>query len=344
TDEKGNPLKSASVVISGKTIGTITDNDGNFILKLTDDSPIVISYVGFGSQKINPDFEKEMVITMKTRIVRIDPVGNDASVSAKESKTSEISDNVLVIIDGKESTKAEMTGINPDKIEKIDVLKNQKSIEKYGEKGKYGVIEITLKTDDKTTASQTFKVQTNSPLKFGNADGSGKQPLIVIDGVVDKNQNANNIPPENIESISVLKGESATKKYGEKGKNGILEIKTKKVSDVFTVVEEMPEFPGGMEALKAFIIATMKYPVAALEKGIQGKVYVNFVVTKIGSVAKAKVVRGVDPSLDNEAIRVVEGMPNWKPGSQNGENVDVSYTVPVNFNLPSEKISKEKLH
>lgn len=104
-------------------------------------------------------------------------------------------------------------------------------------------------------------------------------------------------------------------------------------AQVFFVVEEMPEFPGGELALRKFIASSIKYPVIAQENGIQGKVYVTFVVDKDGSVTLAKVARGVDPSLDKEAIRVVNSLPKWKPGKQRGKPVKVSYTVPINFVL-----------
>lgn len=533
SDEKGKPLKSASVVILGKTIGTITDENGNFMLKVTDDSPIMISYVGFKSLKVNPDFEKEMQITMKGATISIKL--DDQISEAREKEQIDLNkSNVLVIIDGKESTKAEMEKINPDKIESIDVLKDKASAEKYGGKGKDGVIIITLKNDDKT---QNFKVHSTSPFEFRNADesknqalvvvdgivaenqdvnaippetiesvsvlkdesatilygdkgkngvilivtkkdragtgnnseevqvigygkmqkdnspeqsnsgfrirstgtGTGNKPLIVLDGVIVENQDMNNIPPDSIshisvlkgeeatnkygekaktgvvlitsknaktekgagkvsvigygttpkdesmtvypsnnfhlknaadaknqplivvdgiinpiqnmdkinpndiESINVLKGESATAKYGEKGNNGVLEIKMKKTGEVFTVVEEMPQFPGGTEALKTFVYSTLKYPTIALENGIQGQVYVKFVVEKNGAVTNAKISRGVDPSLDKEAKRIVESMPKWNPGKQNGEAVDVAFTMQINFKLPPEKVSKEKL-
>lgn len=102
---------------------------------------------------------------------------------------------------------------------------------------------------------------------------------------------------------------------------------------VFFIVEEMPEFPGGDAALRAFIAQSVKYPVIAQENGIQGKVYVNFVVGKDGSISQAKIARGVDPSLDKEALRVVNSLPKWKPGKQGGKPVRVSYTVPINFVL-----------
>lgn len=110
-------------------------------------------------------------------------------------------------------------------------------------------------------------------------------------------------------------------------------VEQEKEEEVFVVVEEMPEFPGGTNALRKFLAESVKYPVVAQENGIQGKVYVNFVVNKDGSVSGAKVARGVDPSLDTEALRVVSSMPKWKPGKQRGVPVRVSYTVPISFVL-----------
>ena len=102
---------------------------------------------------------------------------------------------------------------------------------------------------------------------------------------------------------------------------------------IFTVVEEMPEFPGGQGALLQYLSKSIKYPVIAQENGIQGRVSCSFVVEKDGSVTDVQVLRGVDPSLDKEAIRVITAMPKWKPGKQRGKPVRVKYTVPVTFRL-----------
>ncbi len=104
-------------------------------------------------------------------------------------------------------------------------------------------------------------------------------------------------------------------------------------AQVFFIVEDMPEFPGGELALRKYIANAIKYPVIAQENGIQGKVYVTFVVGKDGSIQDAKIARGVDPSIDKEALRVVNTLPKWKPGKQRGKPVRVSYTVPINFVL-----------
>ena len=102
---------------------------------------------------------------------------------------------------------------------------------------------------------------------------------------------------------------------------------------VYDVVEEMPQFPGGPSALFEYLSNNLQYPVVAEENGVQGRVIVTFIVEKDGSISNAKVVKAVDPSLDKEAIRLVESMPNWIPGKQNGEPVRVKYTVPVTFRL-----------
>ena len=102
---------------------------------------------------------------------------------------------------------------------------------------------------------------------------------------------------------------------------------------VFDVVEEQPHFPGGNGALQSFLSSNVKYPVVAQENGVQGRVIVQFVVERDGSISDVKVVRSVDPSLDKEAMRVVKSMPRWSPGKQNGTTVRVRFTVPVVFRL-----------
>lgn len=105
------------------------------------------------------------------------------------------------------------------------------------------------------------------------------------------------------------------------------------VEKVFDVVEQMPSFPGGPSALMEWLSNNVKYPVVAQENGVQGRVVVSFVVERDGSITDVKVVRGVDPSLDREASRVVRAMPRWIPGKQNGSAVRVKYNVPVAFRL-----------
>ncbi|BCI63435.1 MULTISPECIES: energy transducer TonB [Bacteroidales] len=101
----------------------------------------------------------------------------------------------------------------------------------------------------------------------------------------------------------------------------------------YQAVEQMPQFPGGDAELMKYIQDHLKYPVIAAENGIQGRVIVRFVVSKTGEIQDVTVLRGVDSSLDKEAVRVIKSMPKWIPGKQNGNNVAVYFTVPVMFKL-----------
>lgn len=107
----------------------------------------------------------------------------------------------------------------------------------------------------------------------------------------------------------------------------------KKKEEVFTHVEQMPKFPGGDAELYKFISNNLNYPAMAIENNVQGRVVVQFVVTKDGSIGNVKVVRSVDRDLDNEAIRVCKKLPKFIPGKQNGQPVNVWYTLPVTFKL-----------
>ena len=104
--------------------------------------------------------------------------------------------------------------------------------------------------------------------------------------------------------------------------------------DIYQVVEEQPLFPGGMDKMAEFLQANIKYPALCKKEGIQGRVVVQFVVNKDGSICDAKVVKSAHPQLDAEGIRVISSMPRWIPGKQKGKNVRVRYTLPVYFSLP----------
>lgn len=113
-------------------------------------------------------------------------------------------------------------------------------------------------------------------------------------------------------------------------------VATEEASDegeVFQVVEQMPEFPGGMDALMSYLGKNIHYPAQAQENNIQGRVIINFTVNKDGSIVDPEIKKSLDPSCDKEAMRVIKAMPKWKPGRQHGKPVRVRYTVPVLFRL-----------
>ncbi len=137
----------------------------------------------------------------------------------------------------------------------------------------------------------------------------------------------------NVEETTIKSSESDDEAVEIKYVEPVVEEEEPVEEEIFQVVENMPEFPGGMGALMKFLGKNIKYPTIAQENGVQGRVIVQFVVNKDGSIVDPVVVRSVDPYLDKEALRVVKAMPKWKPGMQRGKTVRVKYTVPVTFKL-----------
>ncbi|HBG71626.1 MAG: hypothetical protein A2W93_08285 [Bacteroidetes bacterium GWF2_43_63] len=121
-------------------------------------------------------------------------------------------------------------------------------------------------------------------------------------------------------------------------------IETDYNNKIFTIVEDSPEFPGGQDALMTYLMNNIKYPHEAMEASIQGTVYVTFVIETDGAVSNVKVLRGIGGACDEEAVRVVKGMPNWTPGKQRGKAVRVQFNLPIRFVLvddtPAEKDEK----
>lgn len=379
--ENNQPLPGTSIVVVGTTTGAVADPRGRFQLKdIPEDSKIAFSFVGFKTVTRPADFKNQMKIVMVkdtaligdgVHVIGYGPMKEDvtAGYPAKNrevvvgyktpgknpvqeiNKALNSDKNPLIIVDGQEITKNELDTISPKNIESISVLKDDSATRLYGDKGKDGVIIVERKKQKRSGI-----VINDTGIK------DGKSPLIIVDGEDAGNSALKEIDPNTIKSVNVIKDESAISKYGEKAKNGVIEITLKKEGEevtaihpdslngkqekerpVFFIVEEMPEFPGGEDALKEFVQSELKYPVEAKEKGIQGRVYVVFIVSATGDVEGVKIAKGVHPSLDAEAMRVVRAMPQWKPGKQRGVNVAVSYTIPINFVPPKEPKKSETI-
>ena len=150
--------------------------------------------------------------------------------------------------------------------------------------------------------------------------------------------------PDVIEEIKIVEDDVETEEVNFTTEDTKEEVKIQQIElpdeepeeeieEVFMVVEEMPEFPGGMAKLMKYFSDNVRYPVVAAENGIQGRVICQFTVWKDGTIRDIVVVKGVDKALDKEAVRLIENMPNWKPGKQRGKAVSCKYTVPVSFRL-----------
>ena len=223
--EDRKPLKGANIVVLGKTIGTVTDDNGDFKLIMTDDSPIVISYVGFETQKVIPDFEKEMIIQMKPSTILVE-FGKQTSTTANKVQIDLNKSNALIMVDGKEITKSEMDQINPDKIESVSVLKDESVTRLYGEKGKNGVVKITMKKVEPSSNNDIIDVKIGYPIepKDYRPDSATQNRQtttsvsrpISLDGIFTESQIVDKLDPETFKLIKLITGETATKRYGGK--------------------------------------------------------------------------------------------------------------------------------
>jgi TonB family protein len=374
----GSALPGTSVILKGSTLGTISDPKGNFILKgIPSDGELVFSFVGFRTvvQKTSNEPMKIIMEVSKVGIDQITVIGyGTPSPQALSLRGIDDENPPLFFLDGIPITKAAMDKINQETIESISVLKNKSATDIYGERAKNGAILIKTKAkDSKGTGEKSSNEgvvvvgygkipsgQNNPPANVAlRLIDEANPPLFILDGVPVDKKVVEQMNPSDISSINILKDKSAVEMYGEKGKNGVIQIKTKAKTDysagtgidysapkekqVFVVVEEMPEFPGGEKALRDFIGSNVKYPEDAKKEGIQGRVFVNFVVKSDGTLGNFKVVWGVHPLLDKEALRVLTLLPTWKPGKQRGQAVNVAYTIPIQFAMDGDKMAKQEL-
>ena len=247
----------------------------------------------------------------------------------------------------------------------------QKKVVKKGRKAsqvKVNAKTIEVKTDKDVVTGENVTVELNADkqkstgkkLVFLDEVLEGPEPLIVIDGKVATVEQLKALDQEEIDNITVLKKAKEplevyakhfnadtsngilfinTKEYVKNGKKEVVDVAVKKSEEeaepegAFDVVEQMPEFPGGAAGMMKFIAENVKYPEEAYSKGIDGRVLVQFIIEKDGSVTNVKVIKKVNDAIDAEAVRVVKAMPKWKPGKQNGREVRVKYTIPVSFRL-----------
>jgi len=253
--------------------------------------------------------------------------------------------------------------ITPEQVRQIDfdsskiagvyAYKGEEAIKRFGEKAKYGAISIVpIIKPEPGLAAKSFELITDGP-----------KPLYVIDGVKASEKTLNELSPNDISSIDVLKGQTATTIWGEAGKNGVIIIATKKAAKqepalitktpgavqnsgsaavenpdrdfdkVFTKIEQMPEFMGGKEAWRRHLEQNLLYPDEAQDNGTQGVATIEFIVDTDGSLSNFKILKDPGFGLGKEALRVIKVGPNWKPGVQNGHIVVTRVQQNITFQL-----------
>ena len=212
-------------------------------------------------------------------------------------------------------------------------ISSKKSVEVNFELEEQAVAVDEIVVDKNKTAAQSLSNVEKALFEKDNT-------IVLIDG---KEGKIDDIDVDDIESFTVLKGEQATKIYGEKGKNGVMLFTTKKAAqankqqpaqEAFIKVESMPTFQGGdLNGYRNWFQSQLQYPKEAKDKGVQGRVIFSFVVEKDGSVSEFKVLNTPDKLLSAEVERVFKLTPKWEPGKQNGNAVRVKFTVPIYFML-----------
>ncbi len=362
--EDGTPFPGVSVNVSGTTIMTISGPDGRFEFRSIPENIILLfTHKGYKYLPLKPEFDKEMSVRMVPDPDYVDP----ATI-----KPDPVRKLPVVVVDGvitEENERAVMQRMKDD-LGAYNALKPQDAVKKYGDRAAAGAVEFW---SVKKAREMGMKVplRRKSENDFPTFDGNSY--LAFNDWVVSRTAYPGEAVRENISgwarvsytidvdgSIKDIKPNASTNVILGKAVADVIRTSPKwtppqnpemnepftaevvakfalpdkvKVAETFVVVEEMPEFPGGDQALFKYLYENLKYPDEAKAQGIQGKVILRFVVTAEGKVADVTIVRSVHPLLDEEAVRVISGAPDWIPGKQRGRPVDVYYSVPISFSV-----------
>ena len=330
-DDFNGPVIGANVIVKGANVGTITDLDGKFVLETTKNAVLVFSFPGTKSKEVAV---KDVLGDLKVQLY------SDGTVSRPQSTTPQRSSNTPQIVSDQVFTVVEVMPEYPG---------GQGELLKYLAKSvKYPVIAQENGIQGRVTAS--FIVEKDGSIRdievMRGVDPSlDKEAIRVLSGMPNwtpGKQRGQNVAVKYTVPVTFrLQGKESKDSIPNDDK-GVMVVgygssnsdnQSSSSNQVFTMVEKMPNFPGGQNALVSFLAKTIQYPKEAQEKGIQGQVICSFIVEKDGSLSDVTVIRGLDPVLDKEALRVIGEMPKWIPGTQRGQAVRVKYTVPLAFRL-----------
>ena len=358
--EDGTPLNGVSVLVAGTQIRTKTDASGNFkITDVPENAFVVFSYRGYLTRFIKAEFAKVMNITMQK-----DPDYKEPAASPEP----------IIVIDDviSNKTRNDIFSNSDNQIASLKSLSAKDATTKYGEKGKNGAIEImTIKRakelgikvpfrrrnpeDFPTFSGERFTAFTSwvkSNLKYPEEARIKKLEgwvqvnfIVETDGTVSNVKYTGSADPILGNTVAQVvksspKWEPAKNPEAKEPFESSVTLKFNLPDQIldeepFVVVEEMPMYPGGDGELLKFIAENTHYPDSAKAHGIQGRVILRFVVSAEGKTEDVTVLKGVNPLLDAEAVRVTSLISGWKPGSQGGKPVPVWYMVPVTFTLNS---------
>lgn len=333
-DDFNGPVIGANVIVKGTNVGTITDTEGYFVLETTKNAVLRFSFPGMKAKEVAV---KDVQGKLKVQLYSDGSAQGSQSAPPPPPMSPQISTDPSDLVFTVVEVMPEFPGGQGALLQflaksiKYPVIAQQNGIQGrvtcsfvVGKDGVIRNIEVIRGVDPSLDLEAARVISMMPKWKPGMQKGkevSVKYTVPVTFRLQGKEDNKPTPLPagEGDNEITVVG-------YGE-------QKSADTSSQVFAIVEKMPQFPGGEKAINEFISKTLQYPVIAQENGIQGKVVCSFIINQDGSVTDAEVVSGVDPSLDREALRIVSAMPKWTPGTQRGKAVRVKYTMPVTFTL-----------
>lgn len=333
-DDFNGPVIGANVIVKGTNVGTITDTEGYFVLETTKNAVLRFSFPGMKAKEVAV---KDVQGKLKVQLYSDGSAQGSQSAPPPPPMSPQISTDPSDLVFTVVEVMPEFPGGQGALLQflaksiKYPVIAQQNGIQGrvtcsfvVGKDGVIRNIEVIRGVDPSLDLEATRVISMMPKWKPGMQKGkevSVKYTVPVTFRLQGKEDNKPTPLPagEGDNEITVVG-------YGE-------QKSADTSSQVFAIVEKMPQFPGGEKAINEFISKTLQYPVIAQENGIQGKVVCSFIINQDGSVTDAEVISGVDPSLDREALRIVSAMPKWTPGTQRGKAVRVKYTMPVTFTL-----------
>lgn len=320
-DDFNGSIIGANVLVKGSNVGTITDMDGNFVLETTKDAVLVFSFPGTKAKEVAV---KDVLGDLKVQLY------SDGTIQRQSDKPQMVSDKIFTVVE----VMPEFPGGQGELLKflaktiKYPVIAQENGIqgrvtasfiiEKDGSIRDIEVIRGVDPSLDMEAVRVLSAMPKWTPGKQRGQDVAVKYTVPVTFHLQGKTENHPTLGKDDIVVVG----------YGSHEADKVVDS-----NQVFAVVEKMPLFPGGQDGLIAFLAKTIQYPKEAQEKGLQGRVVCSFIVEKDGSLSDVTVIRGIDPLLDQEALRVISVMPKWTPGTQRGKAVRVKYTVPLTFTL-----------
>ncbi|WP_455640044.1 TonB family protein [Parabacteroides sp.] len=329
-DDFNGPIIGANVLVKGTNVGTITDIDGNFVLETTKDAVLTFSFPGMKAKEVAV---KDVLGNLKVQLYSDGTVKRSQPGASQEpygppTTPQMVSDQVFTVVE----VMPQFPGGQDELLKFLaQSVKYPKIAQDNGIEGRV-VASFVIEKDGSIRDVEVIRGVDPS------LDVEAVRVISSMPNWTPGKQRGKEVAVKYTVPVTFRLTGSSNVNYTSGDDKGVTVVGYGKESgnttdQVFTMVEKMPEFPGGNDALIDFIAKTVQYPVSAQQSGIEGRVVCSFIVNKDGSLSEAEVIRGVEPSLDAEALRVIGEMPNWKPGTQRGQAVKVKYTVPVTFRL-----------